>query len=176
MNKWTAEEVSNLIRLSSQGVSAKQIAARLGGKSRNAVVSKLKRLGTAGKNLPRAASQREGQQSFRQKVLASYGFKCSITGSEQLETLEAAHIKPFSISSDHSIENSLCLRSDIHALLDFGLISVCHENFTVQISRRVNDGDYLSLAAIKVSAPIGSKVDVFRKNLKWHNENVFLLP
>lgn len=64
---------------------------------------------------------RPGQFEFRDRVLAAYG-ACAVTGCAISEALEAAHIVPFVDERSHRMENALCLRADIHALYDCGLI------------------------------------------------------
>ena len=49
---WTDERVEQLRELWSQGLSASQIAAQLGGVSRNAVIGKAHRLGLQGRPSP----------------------------------------------------------------------------------------------------------------------------
>jgi GcrA cell cycle regulator len=60
---WTDERVEALARLWSDGLSASQIAAQLGGVTRNAVIGKVHRLGLSGRNkaaaLPQAQKARK---------------------------------------------------------------------------------------------------------------------
>ena len=51
---WTDERVELLARLWSEGLSASQIAAQLGGVTRNAVIGKVHRLGLSGRAKPNA--------------------------------------------------------------------------------------------------------------------------
>ena len=53
---WNDERVETLKKLWSEGFSASQIAAQLGGVTRNAVIGKVHRLGLAGRAKPAAAS------------------------------------------------------------------------------------------------------------------------
>ena len=53
---WNDERVETLKKLWSEGFSASQIAAQLGGITRNAVIGKVHRLGFAGRAKPAAAS------------------------------------------------------------------------------------------------------------------------
>ena len=69
---WTDERVELLKKLWAEGLSASQIAARLGGVTRNAVIGKAHRLGLTGKHggssLKRARAFRPGrsdQQRWR---------------------------------------------------------------------------------------------------------------
>ena len=58
---WTDERVEKLKKLWSEGLSASQIAAQLGGVSRNAVIGKVHRLGLSG----RAAPSQPSRPAFR---------------------------------------------------------------------------------------------------------------
>jgi GcrA cell cycle regulator len=53
---WTAERVELLKKLWSDGLSASQIAAELGGVTRNAVIGKVHRLGLSGRAKPAGSS------------------------------------------------------------------------------------------------------------------------
>ena len=53
---WTDERVELLARLWSEGLSASQIAAQLGGVTRNAVIGKVHRLGLSGRAKPNGAA------------------------------------------------------------------------------------------------------------------------
>jgi len=76
---WTDERVERLKKLWADGLSASQIAAELGGVSRNAVIGKVHRL-----NLPGRAKS-GGTSSGRSKLVASrrssYGGRSSATRS-----------------------------------------------------------------------------------------------
>lgn len=55
---WTDERVELLKKLWVEGLSAAQIANRLGGVTRNAVIGKVHRLGLAGRNAPSSPTRR----------------------------------------------------------------------------------------------------------------------
>jgi hypothetical protein len=67
--------------------------------------------------------RRDRQPQFRRDVLAAYDSKCAITGCEQVEILEAAHIKPFSDGGMDRPQNGILLRVDLHRLFDAKLLS-----------------------------------------------------
>ena len=60
---WTDERVEMLRKLWSEGLSASQIAAHLGGVSRNAVIGKVHRLGLPGRKPKDATLARRGQRA-----------------------------------------------------------------------------------------------------------------
>lgn len=55
---WNCERVGRLTSLWTEGLSAAQIAAELGGLTRNAVIGKVHRLGLAGRKKVRASTER----------------------------------------------------------------------------------------------------------------------
>lgn len=84
------------------------------------------------------SSIRVGQQAFRALLISVYDGKCAVTDSEILESLDAAHIVPFSVDQNHHASNGILLRCDIHALLDEGLIFV-DSNFRIQSTEKFKD-------------------------------------
>lgn len=58
---WTDERVERLKALWAEGLSASQIAAELGGVTRNAVIGKVHRLGLSGRAKPQAQTARPAQ-------------------------------------------------------------------------------------------------------------------
>ena len=69
---WTDERVEILKKLWAEGLSASQIAARLGGVTRNAVIGKVHRLGLSGRatpsRVPRPKPQRTREPSHPSKI------------------------------------------------------------------------------------------------------------
>lgn len=172
-NGWTTAQTTKLVRLWSQGVSAKQIADHLGDKTRSAAIGKAKRLGLSKTAAIRfMPSSRIGQAQFRKDVLSAYGGKCAMTGGRQIEVLEACHIVPHSVNQNNDLTNALCLRSDIHSLFDCGLLSVS-QRFTILLAPTVTDSDYQQLHNAPLSMPISAFDKPLPNNFAWHRENVF---
>jgi hypothetical protein len=80
----------------------------------------------------RSVKIRRGQPKFRKKLLSLYD-SCMVSGCKIEDVLEACHIVPYSVSHDNSPENGILLRSDLHTLLDCGLMSIT-EDFRVGFS------------------------------------------
>lgn len=59
MMSWTDERVERLKKLWQEGLSASQIAAELGGVTRNAVIGKVHRLGLSGRGQPTSSMKRQ---------------------------------------------------------------------------------------------------------------------
>lgn len=93
---------------------------------------------------------RIGQSDFRDTVVRAYNSTCCITGCTEINSLEAAHIRPYSGQSSNTANNSLLLRADIHKLFDRFLISIHPSELTLQISEKISDGYYQSLKGKKL--------------------------
>jgi len=80
----------------------------------------------------RAVRQRLGQKTFRDALLIAYGSTCAISGTEVVETLQAAHINPVAKGGRHAVSNGILLRADLHTLFDYGYITI-NQRYTVQL-------------------------------------------
>jgi GcrA cell cycle regulator len=65
MSHWNDERIEKLKKLWAEGLSCSQIASKIGGISRNAVIGKVTRLGLSGRNVP---ARRTSAPSARRKV------------------------------------------------------------------------------------------------------------
>jgi len=120
---------------------------------------------------------RLGQGSFRVIVTDAYERRCAITEEKTLPTLEAAHIKPFSLEGPHSVDNGILLRSDFHRLFDAGYATVTTDHH-FEVSRRIHDefdnGEYYyTFNGRKINVPQNQLFKPSPEFLSWHNENVF---
>lgn len=121
---------------------------------------------------------RIGQGAFRVGVIDAYQRRCSISGEKTLPVLEAAHIKPYSLSGQNAISNGILLRSDLHKLFDQGYLTVTPD-FNVEISKRIkeefeNGREYYKHHGNSLLFMPSTEFE--KPNLgylKWHNENVF---
>ncbi|WP_075997948.1 HNH endonuclease [Salaquimonas pukyongi] len=93
------------------------------------------RLGTDTK---RVVSVRQGQQFFRDMILASYDFKCAITGIEQQELLVAGHIRPWSVDHRNRMNprNGICLNRLHDKAFEAHLIAI-EDDGKILYSRRL---------------------------------------
>lgn len=95
---------------------------------------------------------REGQRDFRLSVIDNYYGICCITNSGVIEVLEAAHISPYSGSQSNRLDNSLCLRVDIHRLFDKFLLSIDPESGVVRLSDVIKkDRHYGGLEGLRIT-------------------------
>lgn len=77
-----------------------------------------------------STSRWERDWSFRNKVLAAYGFKCAICRCDEENLLEAAHIRSVADGGSDDVKNGICLCANHHIMFDKGLIKIdfarCH--------------------------------------------------
>lgn len=167
---WSFSDTKYLIRQWSLGESPSSIGRKLE-KSRNAVISKAKRLGLRKTVTVVVAKQnkRLGQAAFRKGVLKAAAHKCCVSGTDLPEVMEAAHVVPFSKSNDNKIENGLCLRSDLHALFDAGLMKIS-PSLRVEIDQNVTDPEYRSLDGQQILAPSNVNLFELSSNLAQREE------
>jgi len=120
---------------------------------------------------------RLGQGSFRIIVTDTYQRKCAVTQERTLPVLEAAHIKPFSETGPHKLENGLLLRSDIHRLFDTGYVTITPDH-KFEVSRRIKDEfengrDYYAMQGKPLYLPMARQYRPSTEFISWHNDNIF---
>lgn len=115
-----------------------------------------------GEEQERIIKQRINQNFFRSAVLASYNYKCCISGVGKTELLEACHIVGWSqdILNRTNPQNGLCMNSFFHKAFDNYLIGITPD-FRIAISE-----DLL----LHVSE------DTFKKYLSKRNGEKIVLP
>jgi putative restriction endonuclease len=121
---------------------------------------------------------REGQRSFRIRVLDAYGRRCAVTGERSLPALDAAHIQPYLGPLSNHLQNGVSLRADIHRLFDSGYVTVTPD-YRFEVSRRLreefeNGEEYYRLRGSRlVVLPSSPGKRPSKAVLEWHNSQVF---
>jgi len=120
---------------------------------------------------------RLGQGGFRVLITDAYQRRCSVTGAKVLPVLEAAHIKPYAKGGEHTLDNGILLRRDLHALLDVGYITVTPD-LKIEVSRRVkedwnNGEEYYGFHGRAIRPPGDGYPQPAAEILRWHCENVY---
>jgi putative restriction endonuclease len=87
---------------------------------------------------PTLFSPRLGQGAFRVLVTNAYERRCAVTNEKTLPALDAAHIKPYSESGQHEVNNGILLRRDLHALFDQGYVTIS-PLMRLEVSRRIRE-------------------------------------
>jgi len=124
------------------------------------------------------AVRREGQGTFRARLLEAYGHQCAITGEHTDPVLDAAHIQPYLGPRSNHPQNGLLLTKEFHTLFDLGYVTVTPE-YEVRVSPRLreewdnghryypHDGRPLLVLPDQETERPSPEV------LAWHNDRVF---
>lgn len=113
---------------------------------------------------------RQGQGAFRQSLITAYNSKCSITGCDAIDALEAAHIMPYRGLHSNTIRNGLLLRSDIHTLFDLGKITISQE-YTVILHPDLINTSYSELNGKRIALPANRTDWPSLQALREHSQN-----
>jgi putative restriction endonuclease len=134
-----------------------------------------------GKEKERIVKTRVNQNDFRQRILASYNEKCSITGISISSLLVASHIIPWSKNTQERLnpKNGICLNTFHDKAFDRGLITITTEfklKLSTVILEKKNDRSvqkyFIEYEKKKISLP-----DRFIPSiefLEYHNKNIFI--
>ncbi len=130
-------------------------------------------------------------RGFRQAIIESYDFKCSVCGlkimspDNRIWEVEAAHIVPRSYYGRDDIWNGIALCSLHHWAFDVGWFSLTNDFRVVVSSRYSNQGfdigkignlNFLKNPVIEnkpISLPEIVSFFPHLNSLKWHRENIF---
>jgi putative restriction endonuclease len=120
---------------------------------------------------------RLGQGSFRVLVTDAYERRCAVTNERTLPALDAAHIKPYSESGEHVVNNGILLRRDLHALFDQGYVTIT-PSMRLEVSRKIkeefeNGRDYYRLHGGIIRPPVNPANHPKREYLEWHNTYIY---
>ncbi|MER5776391.1 HNH endonuclease signature motif containing protein [Streptomyces sp. NPDC002039] len=103
---------------------------------------------------------RRGQDAFRRALIRRYGLICAMTGPAPAEVLEAAHLRPFSETARHRVEEGLLLRSDIHRLFDSGLLAIRPDDLVIHVAPSLAGyHSYPDLNGLPLRVPEGVGLD-----------------
>ena len=95
---------------------------------------------------------RPQQARFRAAVLRKAGFRCLLSGETMPEVLEAAHLVPVKHNGSDHVSNGICLRSDIHTLMDCGQLRL-RSTGEVVISDRASASPTYAVLPSKIAIP-----------------------
>lgn len=115
------------------------------------------------------------QNEFRKAVLRCYSHTCAITGVEYSQILDAAHIKPWKISTNEERldpNNGFLIIGTCHKLFDLGLIGV-NQSSELIVSPFV---PHKELQKINVATGSALKIPDFSARkafFDWHKQNIF---
>lgn len=124
---------------------------------------------------------RRGQTFFRKTILASYNYRCCITGNPIPELLIASHILPWHKYPKNRLnpQNGLCLAKTQDAAFDKGLISF-DDNYCLLLSKYILsflpeqtlENNFVIYAGKQINLP--EKFIPKLEFIRYHRENIFL--
>jgi len=104
---WTDERVEQLKQMWIDGLSASQIAARLGGVTRNAVIGKVHRLGLSGRGAPTRVTRRRPSTPRAPRAQTSNPAPRRETASKKAAVAPAPEPEELELLSDPSTQANL---------------------------------------------------------------------
>lgn len=127
--------------------------------------------------------EREGQSTFRLRLLQAYGWQCAVTREHTEPVLDAAHIQPYLGPRSNHLQNGIVLTKEFHALFDRGLATIeppsarsdgYRLRISKQISQRWNNGKrYYQYDGQDLVVPANPALRPSVDAVIWHRENVF---
>jgi putative restriction endonuclease len=126
----------------------------------------------------RGQSVREGQGTFRLRLLQAYG-RCAITGEHTQIVLDGAHIQPYLGPRSNHPQNGVLLTKEFHALFDAGYVTITPD-LRVRVSERLridwrNGHRYYPFDGQALAAvPSNRELQPSREALEWHGRHQFL--
>ena len=104
-----------------------------------------------------AVAYREDQDAFRKAVLRAYRQgsyeACCVTGHGPPQVLQAAHIIGHAEGGVSIVSNGLCLRADLHTLMDRKLLAVHETDLEVLVHPVLAPTPYARLQGKKIHVP-----------------------
>lgn len=92
--------------------------------------------------------------------MTAFDSQCVMTGTDDVDTLEAAHIRPYTIGGASDVANGLLLRADIHVLFDLYLISLKPQTLAVFCHKSIRcSKTYGSFHGKRAHIPLGHQIN-----------------
>lgn len=123
-------------------------------------------------NRVRTVRDRVGQPRFRDLLIRVWGGRCSFTGCDVVDALEAAHIVPYARSFRNVRTNGLLLRADVHRLFDAGRITVCPETLEIAVDDELRETSYGALHGQAIEVPAAVPLKGLRENLSTLQDGI----
>ncbi len=122
--------------------------------------------------------RREGQGTFRSRLLDADGLRCAITGEHTEIVLDAAHIQPYLGPRSNHVQNGLLLTQEFHTLFDKGYATVTPDlrvRVSGRLTREWNNGRrYAVYDGQELRAVPDASERPARAALEWHAGRVFV--
>lgn len=118
----------------------------------------------------KSAKQAERNQEMFKRALLSLDRRCVISGEEQVEVLEAAHIIPSCEDGPEFISNGIILRADLHKLFDKNLFHISPDG-AVHLDSKISPSYRQLLSGGKIPERTAARIKDFlqmrRSSEKW---------
>lgn len=126
----------------------------------------------------RDVATREGQGTFRLRLMRAYDGQCAITGEHTRPVLDAAHIQPYLSPESNHVQNGLLVTKEFHALFDCGYVGITPD-YEVRVSEQLriewqNGRRYYPYHGARLAhLPADPALRPSPDALAWHFEHVF---
>jgi hypothetical protein len=110
---------------------------------------------------------RAGAQAFRKLMRQIYGDECAISGNGPLQVLDACHLDPHSKTGNNDPTNGLLLRTDLHNLLDEGLVRIHPAKRTICCAPLLRNTIYWRFHGRKVRSPQYGAPSIGALKARW---------
>lgn len=121
--------------------------------------------------------RRQGQGKFRNQLLEAYEGRCAVTGCSISAVLDAAHIQPYMGPHTNHPSNGLLLRTDLHNLMDSGLLAFDPATRCVTVARGLSNSEYGTLHGARIFEPAEESLrpltSAFQAHLDWCGERLY---
>lgn len=113
---------------------------------------------------------------FYARMLEAYDFKCAVTQSTTLATLDVAHIRTFYDEKYQRPDNGIVLRCDLHRMFTNGFMTAVYvspDEVRLKVSPVLADlggSEYMVLNGAKLYLPKDLSLWPNPEYLKWHDE------
>lgn len=134
----------------------------------------------------RASTLRRRDPAFRERVLMAYEYRCAMCGYDgrlgtEAVALDAAHLRWWAYEGLDTVDNSLCLCSMHHKLLDRGVVGIGSGNTVTVSARFVGRGPaaevlILDLVGRPLLEPQRGQLPPAPAHVEWHQFQVFSGP
>lgn len=133
-----------------------------------------------GREKDRIVKTRVNQNDFRQRILASYNEKCSITGISITSLLVASHIIPWSKNTMERLnpKNGICLNTIHDKAFDKGLITITTDfkvklSDTILLKRKEANIQKYFMEYENQSIILPDRFSPSIEFLEYHHQNIF---
>ena len=117
-----------------------------------------------------AITERPNQTKFRRLILDNFNSRCLLTGESTVEALDACHIISVRDGGMDSIDNGLCMRTDLHRLYDVGKLRI-GESGTVDVSPDMSSSATYKSLPKAICLPGNVSRDYLRRRCSYGRTN-----